>query len=247
MHKDEIHIAKYLNERICLGEMVCSICGKTQSRGYADYPLSEEHQNERICIGCHNKQQAIKEAENRECVANEINSFMGCIESGKASPAASEWILKTIKLLEESPGISLVKRSQQIQETRKREFEEIKKNMMLTTGYSFDGFRIIKYLDVIFDEKLEGMGLFKGIASTIDVAFVSLTGEEATVASQILNDVKSETKKSLISKAAELGANAIIGIAYEGFSLGSIIAVAITGTAVIIEKIAEKETKEKDS
>ena len=145
-------------------------------------------------------------------------------------------------MIEESKGTSISDRFQQAHEDRIRDFEEIKKNMLLTTGYSFDGFRIVKYLDVIFDEKLMGMGLLKGIASKIDTAIVSLTGDEATVASKLLNDVKKEAKKSLIAKAAELGANAIIGIDYEGFSLGGVIAVAITGTAVVIEELSKSNT-----
>lgn len=222
--------------------MVCCACGKSQGKGYADYPLAEQYQSERLCISCHNKMQAIIEAENKESVESEINSFMESVEGGKATSSATEWILTVVRMIEESKGTSISDRFQQAHEDRIRDFEEIKKNMLLTTGYSFDGFRIVKYLDVIFDEKLMGMGLLKGIASKIDTAFVSLTGDEATVASKLLNDVKKEAKKSLIAKAAELGANAIIGIDYEGFSLGGVIAVAITGTAVVIEELSKSNT-----
>lgn len=221
--------------------MICSICGKSQSKGYADYPLSEKFQDERICIGCHKKMQLIRDASNRESVAHEIESFQAFVESMQASDSASECIHEILSSLDQMAGTSYNQKIQISKGVKAKEIEILKSSMMLTTGYSFDGYRITKYLDVIFDEKLMGVGLFKGIASTIDAAVVSITGDEATVASKKLNEVKLEAKRSLISKAVDLGANAIIGIDYEGFSLGGIIAVAITGTAVVVRKMEDTE------
>jgi uncharacterized protein YbjQ (UPF0145 family) len=85
------------------------------------------------------------------------------------------------------------------------------------------------------------MGFFKGIAEKIDTSFASITGDEAKVATNMLKDVKLATKEALIEKAYDMGANGIVGIDYEGFQIGSIIVVAISGTAVVIEPITETE------
>ena len=109
--------------------------------------------------------------------------------------------------------------------------------MKLTTGFDFQGYFITEYIDVIFDEMLVGIGLGKGIISTIDNMFSSLTGSEATAMIDKLNDVKSELRDRVIKKAQKLGANALIGIDFESSKLGDLIMVSMTATAVKVDKI----------
>ena len=115
--------------------------------------------------------------------------------------------------------------------------------MKLTTGYDFQGYFITDYIDVIFDEMLVGIGFGKGIVSSIDNWLSSLSGGEATEIIDKLNDVKEELRKRVILKAEQLGANALIGIDFEGSQLGSqlgsLIMVSMTATAVRIDKILE--------
>lgn len=111
--------------------------------------------------------------------------------------------------------------------------------MKLTTGYDFQGYFITDYIDVFFDEILFGIGFGKGIASSIDNIFSSFSGGEATEMVEKLNDVKSELRKRVISKAQKAGANALIGIDFESSRLGDLLMVSMTATAVKIEKIIE--------
>jgi len=111
--------------------------------------------------------------------------------------------------------------------------------MKLTTGYDFQGYFITEYIDVFFDEVLFGIGFSRGIASSIDNIFSSFSGGEATAMVDKLNDVKSELRRRVISKAQRAGANALIGIDFESSRLGELLMVSMTATAVKIEKIID--------
>lgn len=111
--------------------------------------------------------------------------------------------------------------------------------MKLTTGYDFQGYFITEYIDVFFDEILFGIGFGKGIASSIDNIFSSFSGGEATEMVEKLNEVKSELRRRVISKAQKAGANALIGIDFESSRLGELLMVSMTATAVKIEKIID--------
>lgn len=111
--------------------------------------------------------------------------------------------------------------------------------MKLTTGYDFQGYVVTEYIDVIFDEMLVGMGLGKGIMATIDNAFSSVLGSEATEIIDRLNEVKRTLRDRVKHNAEKMGANALLGIDFESSKLGDLIMVSMTATAVKIEKIAD--------
>ena len=115
--------------------------------------------------------------------------------------------------------------------------------MILTTSNSIEGYVIVEYVDVIFDEMLVGLGFFKGLASGIDNLFSALSGTEATTMIEKLNDAKSELRKRIETKAEELGANALIGIDFESSKLGDLLMVSMTATAVRIEKLFDYDPK----
>lgn len=107
-----------------------------------------------------------------------------------------------------------------------------------TTGNSFEGYKITDYKDVIFDEIIFGMGFANSIAASFDNVGSALTGSEATIMTDKLNEVKSDLKNRAKMKALGLGGNAIIGIDFESSSFSnSMLMVSISGTVVTIEKI----------
>ena len=110
-------------------------------------------------------------------------------------------------------------------------------NMPLTTGHTFDGYRIVKYCDVVFDEMFVGMGIFKKLFSGIDNYLASITGDEAVVVGERLNKVKESLRDRVKGKAAAMGANALIGVDFESSKVGELIMVSMVATAVKIEKI----------
>lgn len=111
--------------------------------------------------------------------------------------------------------------------------------MKLTTGYDFQGYLITDYLDVLFDESLVGLGFGKSIRSSLDNAVSAITGGEATVMIEKLNEVKKSLRDRVIQKAKSIGANALIGIDFESSRLGDLIMVSMTATAVKIDRITD--------
>ena len=109
--------------------------------------------------------------------------------------------------------------------------------MKLTTGFDFQGYFITEYYDVIFDEMLIGLGFGRSLVSALDNFTSALTGTEATTMIEKLNSAKAALRDRVIRKAAQFGANALIGIDFESSKLGDLIMVSMTATAVRIEKI----------
>ena len=107
-------------------------------------------------------------------------------------------------------------------------------NMLITSGYNFEGYSITKYIKFISSERVLGMGIFKGIAASVS----NLLGVESTALSDKLKDAKSLVVDDLSNQAADLGANAIIGVDldYTVFS-GELVGIVMSGTAVSIKKM----------
>lgn len=119
----------------------------------------------------------------------------------------------------------------------KADREEATANMLLTTGYDFQGYKITKYIDVYFDEIVFGMGFAKGIAASFENIGAAFSGGEATVVTERLNEIKGILKDRIKAKALDNGANALLGIDFESSSVGDLMMVSMTATAVVIEPV----------
>lgn len=110
---------------------------------------------------------------------------------------------------------------------------ENKENMLVSSGYNFDGYDIIKYIKFISSEVVLGMGIFRGLCATIS----NITGMESNVLKDKLIEAKSIVNDEILNQAVNLGANAIIGVDldYTMFG-GELLGVVMSGTAVIVEK-----------
>ena len=108
------------------------------------------------------------------------------------------------------------------------------KTLIVTTGDSVDGYRVVEYLGVVSGECALGTGFLKGVRE--DLALF-----DDDMSSMSLSKIKSGKEMALHSakkEADQLGANALIGVELHYTKLASdIIVVVCTGTAVRIEKI----------
>lgn len=141
-------------------------------------------------------------------------------------------------------AVLLEKVSEMWQQIHKRKQIEAFK---LTTGFDFQGYVITEYIDVLFDEMLVGLGIGRSFVSSLDNFFSAVTGTEATAMIDKLNEIKYDLKSRLVSKAIDLGANAMLGIDFESSKLGDLIMVSMTGTAVKIKKAEDQTDQEKDN
>lgn len=128
----------------------------------------------------------------------------------------------------------------QAQAELKRHIEEqdtlkkLAESQLLTTGYDFSGYKIIKYIGVISGEVVLGTGFL----SEFSASFSDLFGAESSTFADKLETAKDAAIKKLTLKSAEKGGNAIIGIDFDYLTFASnMIGVVANGTSVMIEKI----------
>lgn len=121
------------------------------------------------------------------------------------------------------------------------------KNIQLFTTPLIDGMPIEKYYGIVTANQVAGTGFFTDLTAS----FSDLFGGNSGAYRESMNELCSDVTESLKVKAAELGANAIIGVSIDYDSISaknmSMFMVSIQGTAV---RIADNdsdslETKEK--
>lgn len=115
--------------------------------------------------------------------------------------------------------------------------ESIKYNIkshMLTTGYNFEGYKIVDYKGVISEQVVLGTGFLSEFSSS----FSDFFGTEANGFSNKLERAKEAAQERLIEKSVLAGGNAIIGVDFDYIMFSNnMIGVIINGTSVMIEEI----------
>ncbi|MGN1305993.1 MAG: YbjQ family protein [Oscillospiraceae bacterium] len=104
--------------------------------------------------------------------------------------------------------------------------------MLMTTGISIEGSKIVKYLGIVSGECALGTGFF----SSFGAGFADVFGTNSSAYSNKLIEAKQLALRRIAQNASNLGANAIIGmdLNYTTFT-SDIMGVIATGTAVLIE------------
>lgn len=106
--------------------------------------------------------------------------------------------------------------------------------LMLTSGYNFDGYKIVKYIGFFSGECALGTGFL----SSMNAGIADFFGSNSSIYEEKLSKAKSMAMNELKTIAEGKGANAIIGVDvdYTTFS-ADIMGVVANGTAVVIEPI----------
>ena len=105
--------------------------------------------------------------------------------------------------------------------------------MLLTTTPSVDGQKIQRYLGVVTGEAILGVNLFKDLFAGIR----DLVGGRSSTYERELQKARDIAMQELTDRAAELGANAVVGIDIDYEVLGQangMLMVAVSGTAVVL-------------
>ena len=107
--------------------------------------------------------------------------------------------------------------------------------IMVTSGFNFEGYKITEYIGFYSGECALGTGFL----SSLDASLADLFGSNSTLYEEKLSKAKSIAISGLKKLAAEHGANAIIGldIDYITFS-ADIMGVVANGTAVKVEGVS---------
>jgi uncharacterized protein YbjQ (UPF0145 family) len=111
-------------------------------------------------------------------------------------------------------------------------------DLLLTSGYNFEGYAIKKYLGICSGEFVLGTGWL----SSLEAGLSDLFGVGSDLYAGKLRQAKEAALENLERFAKKLGANAVIGvdIDYNVFS-ADLIAVSANGTAVYIEPVLQEE------
>ena len=106
-------------------------------------------------------------------------------------------------------------------------------NHLLTSGYNFEGYKIISYNGIISGEVVLGTGFLSEFSASISDFLGSMSDNFGTKMKQAKNIATSKMIDASIAK----GSNAIIGVDFDYVTLGNnMIAVSANGTSVTIEK-----------
>jgi len=103
---------------------------------------------------------------------------------------------------------------------------------MVTTAFTLDGHKIVRNVGVVRGIIVRSRSLFGNIAA----GFQMLKGGNVTVWTKLCEQTRQEAFRIMLEHAAQLGANAIIGMRYDATEIaGGVTEVLAYGTAVVVE------------
>lgn len=105
---------------------------------------------------------------------------------------------------------------------------------MVTTAFQLDGYRIARNLGVVRGIIVRSRSLL----GTIGAGLQTLVGGNITLLTELCEKTRGESFEVMLQHAAELGANAIIGVHYDATEImQGVTEVLAYGTAVVVESI----------
>lgn len=107
---------------------------------------------------------------------------------------------------------------------------------MVTTAFEIDGFRIVKNLGVVRGIVVRS----RSVLGTIGASLQTIVGGNITLFTQLCEKTRGEAFDIMRQHAAELGANAIIGVRYDATDvMQGVTEVLAYGTAVVVKPAQE--------
>jgi uncharacterized protein YbjQ (UPF0145 family) len=109
------------------------------------------------------------------------------------------------------------------------------KKLIISTTPTLQGYKVKEYLNVVTGEVIVGANLFRDLFANIR----DMVGGRSGSYENVLERARGEALSEIQDRAADMGANAVIGIDldYEVIGQsGSMLMVSASGTAVIVER-----------
>jgi uncharacterized protein YbjQ (UPF0145 family) len=102
---------------------------------------------------------------------------------------------------------------------------------MTTTGFSFDGYRIVQHLGVVRGITVRSRSIVGTFGATLQTIF----GGNISLFTELCEKTRWESFNIMVIHAQELGANAIIGVRYDATEImQGVSEVLCYGTAVVV-------------
>jgi uncharacterized protein YbjQ (UPF0145 family) len=104
---------------------------------------------------------------------------------------------------------------------------------MVTTAFTLDGYRITRNLGVVRGITVRSRSIVGNFAGGIQ----SMFGGNITIYTELCEHARGEAFEFMLQHAAQIGANAVIGMRYDANDvMEGITEVLAYGTAVVVEK-----------
>jgi uncharacterized protein YbjQ (UPF0145 family) len=103
---------------------------------------------------------------------------------------------------------------------------------LTTTAFTLDGYRVVETLGVVRGITVRS----RSILGTIGGSLQTILGGNITLFSELCEKTRAEAFEMLVTQAEEVGANAVIGVRYDGTEvMQGVTEVLCYGTAVVVE------------
>jgi uncharacterized protein YbjQ (UPF0145 family) len=103
---------------------------------------------------------------------------------------------------------------------------------MVTTAFELEGYRVARNLGVVRGIVVRS----RSVLGTLGASLQTLIGGNISLFSQLCEKTRNEAFELMLQHAAELGANAVIGVRYDATEImQGVTEVLCYGTAVVVE------------
>ncbi|MCF2554415.1 YbjQ family protein [Faecalicatena contorta] len=212
----------------------CTLCGKSigvLSSGVISLPRDNNNEATyiKVCGECEKKFAQVMDSKEDNYDENK-NEMLRAMTNAESS------VKRRIESLmfEKQEGLKKAKieKTNQIALEGKKILEQ--ERILITTGYSFEGYKIVKYLNIVNGEIVLGTGFLSELSASVN----DMLGTSSGTIGGKLSKAKQVVQSHMIEKAIGRGANALIGVDFDINVLGNnMLIVSANGTAVVIEKI----------
>ena len=105
---------------------------------------------------------------------------------------------------------------------------------MVTTTFSFEGFKVIKNLGVVRGITVRSRSIVGSFGASVQQVF----GGNISIYTELCEQARQEAFELMLKHATEMGANAILGMRYDANEISDGVAEVLAyGTAVVIQPI----------
>ncbi len=105
-------------------------------------------------------------------------------------------------------------------------------NMMVTTTFTFDGYKVTRHLGVVRGITVRSRSVVGSFGTSVQQIF----GGNISIYTELCEQARQEAFDLMLQHAQQIGANAVIGMRYDANEISDGVAEVLAyGTAVVVE------------
>ncbi len=106
-----------------------------------------------------------------------------------------------------------------------------------TTAFEIDGYRVVRNLGIVRGIIVRS----RSVIGSIGASLQTLVGGNITILTELCERTRNEAFELMLQHAAELGANAVVGVRYDATEImQGVTEVLAYGTAVVVEPLPKQ-------